>query len=79
MARPARLERATLCLEGRCSIQLSYGRAVNYCNSIIELAVVDLDSPRSHLLCCARNGVRPPVELQFEIVRSGREFTIVVG
>jgi hypothetical protein len=26
MARPARLERATLCLEGRCSIQLSYGR-----------------------------------------------------
>ncbi len=27
MARPARLERATLCLEGRRSIQLSYGRA----------------------------------------------------
>ena len=26
MARPARFERATLCLEGRCSIQLSYGR-----------------------------------------------------
>ena len=26
MARPARVERATLCLEGRCSIQLSYGR-----------------------------------------------------
>jgi hypothetical protein len=24
--RPARFERATLCLEGRCSIQLSYGR-----------------------------------------------------
>jgi integrase len=26
MARPARFERATTCLEGRCSIQLSYGR-----------------------------------------------------
>ena len=26
MARPLRLERKTLCLEGRCSIQLSYGR-----------------------------------------------------
>ena len=26
MARPARVERATLCLEGRCSIHLSYGR-----------------------------------------------------
>jgi uncharacterized membrane protein (UPF0127 family) len=26
MARPARFERTTACLEGRCSIQLSYGR-----------------------------------------------------
>ena len=26
MVRPARIERATTCLEGRCSIQLSYGR-----------------------------------------------------
>src|SRR5262249_43976012 len=26
LARPPRLERRTLCLEGRCSIQLSYGR-----------------------------------------------------
>ena len=26
MVRPARFERATTCLEGRCSIQLSYGR-----------------------------------------------------
>jgi hypothetical protein len=26
MVRPARVERATLCLEGRCSIHLSYGR-----------------------------------------------------
>jgi hypothetical protein len=28
MARPARLELATLCLEGRRSIQLSYGRSL---------------------------------------------------
>ena len=27
LARPARVERATLCLEGRCSIHLSYGRS----------------------------------------------------
>ena len=26
LVRPARVERATLCLEGRCSIHLSYGR-----------------------------------------------------
>ena len=30
MARPPRLERGTLCLEGRCSIQLSYGRIKFY-------------------------------------------------
>ena len=29
MARPGRLELPTLCLEGRCSVQLSYGRAAN--------------------------------------------------
>ena len=28
MVRPERLELPTLCSEGRCSIQLSYGRAV---------------------------------------------------
>jgi hypothetical protein len=28
VVRPPRLERGTLCLEGRCSIQLSYGRFV---------------------------------------------------
>jgi hypothetical protein len=30
MARPARLELATLCLEGRRSIQLSYGRTEGF-------------------------------------------------
>ena len=29
MARPERLELPTLCFEGRCSIQLSYGRFSN--------------------------------------------------
>ena len=28
MVRPPRFERGTLCLEGRCSIQLSYGRSI---------------------------------------------------
>src|ERR1700688_3455590 len=37
MARPEGIEPPTLCLEGRCSIRLSYGRAVRYCNPIIEL------------------------------------------
>jgi hypothetical protein len=32
VASPAGLEPATLCLEGRCSIQLSYGLAL-YCDS----------------------------------------------
>jgi hypothetical protein len=34
LARPPRLERGTLCLEGRCSIQLSYGR--NRCQLTIR-------------------------------------------
>jgi hypothetical protein len=36
MARPGRFELPTLCLEGRRSIQLSYGR-VGYRNCITEL------------------------------------------
>src|SRR5258706_3039387 len=47
MARPARLERATLCLEGRCSIQLSYGRSFE--NQALTNAVFDAPQivPRS--------------------------------
>ena len=30
MVRPAGLEPTTLCLEGRCSIQLSYERTMSY-------------------------------------------------
>src|SRR5882672_5862629 len=39
MARPPRLERGTLCLEGRCSIQLSYGRTPE--NQALSSAVFD--------------------------------------
>ena len=39
VARPARFERATLCLEGRCSIQLSYGRADYSDSKILALGV----------------------------------------
>ncbi len=41
MARPARLELATLCLEGRRSIQLSYGR-VGYTDSKSFIAGSDI-------------------------------------
>ena len=37
MARPARFERATLCLEGRCSIQLSYGRSLPNLSQLTHL------------------------------------------
>ena len=43
MASPAGLEPATLCLEGRCSIQLSYGLAL-YCdsNSLRDILVLSI-------------------------------------
>ena len=36
MARPEGLEPPTLCSEGRCSIQLSYGRIVIFSHRITE-------------------------------------------
>jgi hypothetical protein len=44
VARPEGLEPPTLCLEGRRSIRLSYGRAVIYSNPIIELYALCSDS-----------------------------------
>jgi hypothetical protein len=37
MARPGRLELPTLCLEGRRSIQLSYGRILGYSLILLKL------------------------------------------
>jgi hypothetical protein len=37
VARPEGFEPPTLCLEGRRSFQLSYGRTVCFCNLITEL------------------------------------------
>src|ERR1700758_295275 len=45
LARLEGLEPPTLCFEGRCSIQLSYRRAVCFCNRITELAAWESDSP----------------------------------
>ncbi len=57
MARPGRFELPTLCLEGRRSIQLSYGR-VDYCNYITELeASVHLPFGRDS--CCAQFCAHP--------------------
>ena len=39
MVRPERFELPTLCFEGRCSIQLSYGRADCFYDHIIEFAI----------------------------------------
>jgi hypothetical protein len=49
MARPARLELATLCLEGRRSIQLSYGRILGYSfdSTKFALPIRHLILPRS--------------------------------
>src|ERR1700682_617865 len=63
MARPERFELPTLCFEGRCSIQLSYGRAVCYCNPIIELAACDSDSPKSRFPRCAQLCAHPAATL----------------
>jgi integrase len=43
MARPPRLERGTLCLEGRCSIQLSYGRHLLQYNDLQKIEKRFLD------------------------------------
>ena len=44
VARPPRLERGTLCLEGRCSIQLSYGRFPCVYRGIVMNSILVVDA-----------------------------------
>jgi hypothetical protein len=57
LARPERFELPTLCFEGRCSIQLSYGRIVDHSDSKLFL---DFASTTSLRLCqtCAKTPLR---------------------
>ena len=59
MARLEGLEPPTLCFEGRCSIQLSYRRAVCFCNLITELSAWDSHLLESRFLHCARFCAHP--------------------
>jgi|SRR5450631_1524041 hypothetical protein len=50
VARPARFERTTACLEGRCSIQLSYGRnRINTAGSSSAKVKSIFGKPRRHI------------------------------
>ena len=60
MARPPRLERGTLCLEGRCSIQLSYGRTKAYFARIPNHGK-RIRQPLRHTHPTARHAWRPAV------------------
>src|SRR5882724_369212 len=53
VARPGRLELPTLCLEGRCSIQLSYGR------SLPNLSQTQLLRPELHVHASNEKPVSP--------------------
>ena len=54
MARPERFELPTLCFEGRCSIQLSYGRAVEVGLILKHLLPFPKTKSSSFSLYCVR-------------------------
>jgi hypothetical protein len=55
VARPGRLELPTLCLEGRRSIQLSYGRVACFCDPITELTASAIPVSGVPIPRCAQN------------------------
>jgi hypothetical protein len=57
------LDRICGCFEGRCSIQLSYGRTTNYCDPIIDLTalwsdLLELRFPRCAQFCAHLTAAR---------------------
>ena len=52
MARPEGIEPPTLCLEGRCSLQLSYGRAVRSTSSCSVYCILAAGNERASLGLC---------------------------
>ncbi len=73
MARPGRFELPTLCLEGRRSIRLSYGRVACYRNPITELAAFVFVVLLMPVLDCAQNCAHPAESSQQtrQILRGG--------
>src|ERR1700674_4771363 len=64
MARPERFELPTLCFEGRCSIQLSYGRAVEVSLILKHLLPFQKLNPPCFSLC-GRTVAKPQLAGRF--------------